>query len=70
MISDGAVDMSSTLEERPFEASPSETLAKQDQAEARRTLLKRLGRFAGVTAPSVTLLLAAAAKPDRAQAAS
>jgi hypothetical protein len=39
-------------------------------AEARRRLLKRLGRFAGVTAPTVTLLLAAATKPNKAQAVS
>ncbi len=47
-----------------------ETFPEADNAEARRAILRKLGRFAGVTAPAVTLLLAAAAKPDRVQAAS
>jgi hypothetical protein len=32
-------------------------------AKQRRALLKKLGRFAAISAPSVTLLLAAKAKP-------
>jgi len=39
-------------------------------AGARRVLLKKLGRYAAVTAPAVTLLLAAGLKPKQAQAAS
>ncbi|HXQ42531.1 MAG TPA: hypothetical protein VN821_14775 [Candidatus Udaeobacter sp.] len=35
-------------------------------AQARRPVLKRLGRFAAVTAPAVTLLLAAQTKPSKA----
>jgi len=34
--------------------------------QARRPVLRRLGRFAAVTAPAVTLLLAAQTKPSRA----
>ncbi len=47
-----------------------EDLSKTDMAPARRAALKKLGRFATVTAPTVTLLLAAQAKPNAAQAAS
>ncbi len=43
------------------QATPVE--AQDAAAEARRALLKKLGRFAGVTAPTVTLLLAAGTKP-------
>jgi hypothetical protein len=37
-----------------------------EAGEARRAALKKLGRFAVVTAPAVTLLLAAQTKPARA----
>ena len=37
---------------------------------SRRTALKKLGRFAAVSAPTVTVLLAATAKPKTAIAAS
>ncbi len=47
-----------------------EDLSKTDMARSRRAALKKLGRFATVTAPTVTLLLAAQAKPNAAQAAS
>jgi hypothetical protein len=40
--------------------------ARADIADDRRQVLKALGRFAVVTAPAVTLLLAADAKPARA----
>jgi hypothetical protein len=40
---------------------PQETPTKT--AKQRRALLKKLGRFAAVTAPTVTLLLAAQTKP-------
>src|SRR5579872_5740008 len=43
-----------------------EDLTKMDQAKSRRATLKKLGRFATVTAPTVTLLLAAQTKPSRA----
>ena len=39
-------------------------------AESRRPVLKKLGRFAVVTAPAVTLLLAAKSKPASAAPAS
>lgn len=42
------------------------TAAKSSTAKQRRTLLKKLGRFAAVSAPTVTLLLAAKAKPGAA----
>jgi len=37
--------------------------AKSSDARQRRVLLKKLGRFAAISAPTVTLLLAAKAKP-------
>jgi hypothetical protein len=40
--------------------------AELNTAEQRRALLKKLGRFAAVSAPTVTLLLAAKAKPSAA----
>ncbi len=40
--------------------------AKARTARQRRALLKKLGRFAAVSAPTVTLLLAAKAKPGAA----
>ena len=45
---------------------PQEASAKTKSAKQRRALLKKLGRFAAVTAPTVTLLLTAQAKPGRA----
>ena len=45
---------------------PQETSTEAMTAKERRALLKKLGRFAAVTAPTVTLLLAAQAKPGRA----
>ncbi len=47
---------------------PPETSA--EIAKERRALLKKLGRFATVTAPTVTLLLAATGKPKKALAVS
>jgi hypothetical protein len=44
--------------------------AKSSSSRQRRALLKKLGRFAAVSAPTVTLLLAAKAKPGLAQGAS
>jgi hypothetical protein len=43
-----------------------ETSVKTRTGRQRRALLKRLGRFAAVTAPTVTLLLAAQTKPGNA----
>jgi len=43
-----------------------EDLTQMDQAKTRRATLKKLGRFATVTAPTVTLLLAAQTKPSKA----
>jgi hypothetical protein len=45
---------------------PSETTSETKPANERRALLKKLGRFAAVTAPTVTLLLAARTKPAKA----
>jgi len=42
------------------------TTAKSTTSKQRRALLKKLGRFAAVSAPTVTLLLAAKAKPGAA----
>jgi hypothetical protein len=44
-----------------------EDLTRMDRAQTRRATLKKLGRFATVTTPSVTLLLAAQTKPTAAQ---
>ena len=41
--------------------------AEAHTAEDRRQILKRLGRFAAVTPPAVTLLLAAMEKPAKAK---
>ncbi len=41
-------------------------IAKADIARQRRALLKKLGRFGAVSAPTVMLLLAAKAKPGAA----
>ena len=51
--------------DKPQEASTEATTGKE-----RRALLKKLGRFAAVTVPTVTLLLAATTKPKMAIAAS
>jgi hypothetical protein len=49
----------------------SEKPAKDDARSAsRRAALKKLGRYAAVSAPTVTVLLAATAKPKKAVAAS
>jgi hypothetical protein len=48
----------------------SQETAEAKTAAERRALLKKLGRFAAVTAPTVTLLLAATAKPKKALAVS
>ena len=42
---------------------PQQTPIKTKTAKQRRALLKKLGRFAAVMAPTVTLLLAAQTKP-------
>jgi hypothetical protein len=47
-------------------AGKPEDLARMDKARNRREALKKLGRFATVTAPTVTLLLAAQTKPSQA----
>jgi hypothetical protein len=43
---------------------------KRSQTESRRVLLKKAGRFAAVTAPAVTLLVATSTKPAKAQVVS
>ena len=49
---------------------PQATSAQADTAKHRRALLKKLGRFAAVSAPTVTLLMAAKVKPGIAQVTS
>ncbi len=49
---------------------PEAAAAVANTTRQRRALLKKLGRFAAVSAPAVTLLLAATAKPGTARAAS
>ena len=46
------------------DAKPAATPAADEK---RRAALKRIGRFAAVTPPTVALLLAGASKPSRAQ---
>ena len=46
--------------------NPQSDAGKASTARQRRALLKKLGRFAAVSAPTVTLLLAAGAKPGAA----
>jgi hypothetical protein len=60
----GGVNMSDTDKKTPQQKP--EDLTTMDQAKSRRATLKKLGRFATVTAPTVTLLLAAQTKPSRA----
>ena len=50
--------------------NPQSAAGKASTARQRRALLKRLGRFAAVSAPTVTLLLSASVKPGSVQAAS
>ena len=57
----GGISMSDTEKKTPQQEP--EDLTKMDQAKTRRATLKKLGRFAAVTAPAVTLLLAAQTKP-------
>lgn len=58
------------MTQRDNRRKPRETPAKTKTAKQRRALLKKLGRFAAVTAPTVTLLLAAQGRPGVAQPAS
>ena len=39
---------------------------KPTDAETRRTAMKKIGRYAAITAPAITLLLAASTKPTKA----
>src|SRR5579871_324090 len=55
----------SDMDKKAPEQEPAD-LTKMDQAKTRRATLKKLGRFATVTAPTVTLLLAAQTRPSRA----
>jgi hypothetical protein len=49
---------------------PSETVSEAESANERRAALKKIGRFAAVSAPAVTLLLTATANPKKAAAVS
>lgn len=43
-----------------------EELTDKDEVASRRVTLKKLGKYAAVSAPAVTVLLAATTKPARA----
>ena len=60
--------MTDKIDDGSSKASKVDKAAEAQDAlvQARRPVLKRLGRFAAVTAPAVTLLLAARTKPARA----
>lgn len=58
----------SKLIKTPTEASPNDGPSGEEQE--RREVLKKLGRFASVTAPAVAVILAVDGKPSRAVAAS
>jgi hypothetical protein len=60
----GEPEMSESNKKTPKQTP--KDLTRMDQAKKRRAVLKKLGRFATVTAPTVTLLLAAQSKPSRA----
>ena len=62
--------MTEKTEDGSAKPATQETPAASDANQERRAILKKLGRFAGVTPPAVTLLLAAAVKPKQARAAS
>lgn len=49
--------------------NPKTIAAEDSPALERRAALKRLGRYAAVSAPAVTLLLAALGRPSKAVAA-
>ena len=52
--------MSDKIDDCPNKAEKADkaAVAEDPKAQARRLMLRRLGRFAAVTAPTVTLLLA------------
>jgi hypothetical protein len=54
----------------PYPEAPGKASGAADIVGERRRMLKKLGRFAVVSAPAVTLLLAANLKPKTAVAAS
>jgi hypothetical protein len=62
----GGFKMTDEIGDRSSKAGEPENPAESQDAslQARRPVLKRLGRFAAVTAPAVTLLLAARTKPS------
>jgi hypothetical protein len=66
----GGTTVTDKAEEGVADAVSQETAGDVDATTERRQILKRLGRFAAVTAPAVTLLLAATAKPREALAIS
>jgi len=64
----GGFRMTDKIDDGSSKAANVDKAAESQDApvQARRPVLKRLGRFAAVTAPAVTLLLAAQTKPTRA----
>jgi hypothetical protein len=60
--------MSTKMDENRSQAPSAEALHATDGTAERRAILKKLGRFAAVSAPAVTLLLAATLKPKKAAA--
>lgn len=62
--------MNRKTEQNAAPALPSEASDAADLAQQRRAMLTKLARFAVVSAPAVTLLLAATLKPKKAAAVS
>ncbi len=54
------------MPEQPVEDNKAPVSEDQGVREGRRPILRKLGRFAAVTAPTVALLLAAKTKPAKA----
>jgi hypothetical protein len=51
-------------------SKPEQNPSAKNETATRRAALKKLGKYAAVSAPAVTVLLSAAAKPNKAVAAS
>ena len=54
------------MPEQPVDDNKAPVCEDQEARESRRPILRKLGRFAAVTAPTVALLLAARTKPAKA----
>ena len=54
------------MSEQPVDDNKAPASEDQEAHEGRRPVLRKIGRFAAVTAPTVALLLAARTKPAKA----